>query len=663
MAIDNANAGHARRGSKRTCPDGPTQGRSARLRRRRAWCCCVALACLPAQWPRAASFEPGKSPDPATGDTAVQAAQADASSAVEGNGIRWAFGPLRWGGRLSLDLRALRLPEGTRINQAIVANDLDFATYVHAPWFIQLQGGLGVMVSRDAVRGTESPVDGGTNVSLTGRLGFTVFPASRFPFEFRSEVGDSRTSADFLGDEYRSYRLGITQSYRPESGRDLYTLGFDRSRLVSDRWGTDTVDAFTATAVRYLDEHTFELTASLVANERSDTGDESRLHALTGRHAFQPASSLHVDTMASWHDSSFEFGTSRFDTDLKQLTTMATWRPREGEWLYFEDSPLYITGTARVVDAQAGRDDLTSDTQSVNATLGVSQDVTPHLRVSVAVAGNATRITDLQTSRGALVSAGVNYTPEAIRFGEWRYGPAISLTGGVSHSNLVGTREAIGGQLMHGLTRSAAWDDGSSVTFNLNQSLGVLRESQTDVLARAVAHAVGLSWQGSNNNGTQSFAALTLSEARNVDTTRGYFQLGNLQLSQRWQASRYASVSGNLTAQSSRSDVTLIDPFTGELRSQSPGWQHFYSGGLNFEHHRFLGVPRLRASLIASASTQQFERRVFGDIEAPRQRVTESIEGRLDYGIGRLEARLSARVARVEGKKVAGVFLRLQRSY
>lgn len=618
---------------------------------------------MPAQWPRAASFEPGKPPDPATGDVGVQAALAEAAEAAAGNGIRWVFGPVRWGGRLSLDLRALRLPEGTQIGQAIVANDIDFATYVHAPWFIQLQGGFGVMVSRDAIRNADADADGGTNTSLTGRLNLTVFPASRFPFEFRSEVTDSRANADVIGDEYRSYRLGVTQSYRPESGRDLYTLGFERSRLVSDRWGTDTVDALNLTAVRYLDEHTFELSSSLVSNERSDTGDESRLRSITGRHAFQPASSLHVDTMASWHDSSFEFGTSRFDTDLKQVSTMATWRPREGEWLYFEDSPLYLTGTARIVDAQAGRDDLESDTQSVNATLGVSQDVTPHLRVSAAVAGNAVRVTNLPSSRGALVSLGVNYTPETLRLGEWRYGPAISLTAGVSRSNLVGTREAIGGQLMHGLTRSVMWDDGSSLTFNINQSLGVLRESQTDVLARAVAHAVGLSWQGANTNGSQSFAALTLSEARNADTTKGYFQLGNLQLSQRWQASRYASVSGNLTVQSSRSDVTLVDAFTGELRTQSPGWQHFYSGGLNFEHHRFLGVPRLRASLIASATTQQFERRVFGDIDAPRQRVTESIEGRLDYGIGRLEARFSARLARVEGKKVAGVFLRLQRSY
>lgn len=622
---------------------------------------CLALAALPAAT-RGAAFEPGRPSDPPTGDAVLEAAREDAE--VAGQGIRWAFGPLRWGGRLALDLRSLRMPDGARVDQAALINDTQLSTYIHAPWFVQLQGGLGVMIGRDTTRSPDADRIASTVSALSGNLGVSVFPASRFPFELRADVGDSRTTTDFLGDEYRAYRLSIKQSYRPESSRDLYSLSYDLSRLRSSRWGTDTVGVFSASALRYADLHTFELAASLVTSDRSETHDRTELRSLTGRHAYQPSDTLHVDTLASWYETSFELGGADFSTDLRQISTMAHWRPRERlSWLDVERMPLHVTASARLLDADAGQIDRQAHSQAANVTLGAYLDATQHLRFSAAAAANATRADGQTAARGGLLSGGVNYTPEPLSLGEWRYGPTVALNAGVSRVTHVGMRRALGGQFMHGMTRSAAWDDGSSLSFSLHQSLAALRESETDVLARAVAHTMSLSWQGANTNGSQRFAALTLSEARNTDTTKGYFQLGNLQLSQRLPFTRYSNWSGHLTVQASRSDVTLIDAFTGELRTQSPGWQYFYTGGLGYENHRFFGVPRLRFSLIASASTQQFERRVFGDIDAPRQRVTESIEGRLDYTIGRLDARLSARAARVEGKRVAGIFLRLQRAY
>jgi hypothetical protein len=62
-------------------------------------------------------------------------------------------------------------------------------------------------------------------------------------------------------------------------------------------------------------------------------------------------------------------------------------------------------------------------------------------------------------------------------------------------------------------------------------------------------------------------------------------------------------------------------------------------------------------------NSAQLERRADGDIDAPRERITESLENRLDYTIGRLDARLSARIARVEGRAVSAVFLRVQRRF
>ena len=154
-----------------------------------------------------------------------------------------------------------------------------------------------------------------------------------------------------------------------------------------------------------------------------------------------------------------------------------------------------------------------------------------------------------------------------------------------------------------------------------------------------------------------------MSDSRSLSQERGEFQLVNLQVSRRTELTRHTSWSGNLTAQASRSDNTQLDPFSGLLRQSGPGWQRFYSGTLSYENQRLWAVPRLRYTVLLSVNSQQLETRAAGDIDALRERVTESLENRLDYAIGRLELRLSARVARVEGREVALIHARAQRRY
>jgi hypothetical protein len=52
-----------------------------------------------------------------------------------------------------------------------------------------------------------------------------------------------------------------------------------------------------------------------------------------------------------------------------------------------------------------------------------------------------------------------------------------------------------------------------------------------------------------------------------------------------------------------------------------------------------------------------------GDIDAPRERISESLETRLDYAIGRLDTHLSARAARVDGRWMAALQARAQRRF
>jgi hypothetical protein len=71
----------------------------------------------------------------------------------------------------------------------------------------------------------------------------------------------------------------------------------------------------------------------------------------------------------------------------------------------------------------------------------------------------------------------------------------------------------------------------------------------------------------------------------------------------------------------------------------------------------------LRYSALYSINESQFKSRLQGDIDAPRERVNQSFEQRLDYNLGRISLRLSMRFARVEGRPDTLIYLRLSREF
>lgn len=617
-----------------------------------------------------AAFSPDvREPDPPTGDVhAVEAPPASPDPAPAGPGIRWTLAPWRHAGTVSLEGRWLRLEDGSTSSQALVFNEVDFASYVWQPWFIQLRAGVGALVARSHAQPVGDAASDSTATGLTGRFSMLVFPASRFPFELRADVSDSRTRGDFLGTDYRSHRLTLHQSYRPETGNDSYSATFDWSRLAMADGREDRVSSLRATALRQFEHHTLEFSGNLTHGDQGDDGAASRFTSLAARHGFQPAPALQVDTMATWNEVRLQPGATApgvpdLTTDIRQLTSFATWRPREGDWLYSADAPLYLTGSVRWVDAGSKVGDVAQRAQSLNASLGVSKEFSREWRASLS--GSATQVepddgTPLRSLTGHALLA---WTPAPLPWGDWRYAPSAGASASATRTTNIALRHTLGAQLGHGLSRHVDLGEGQYLTLNVNQSVASLRESESGAATRSLAHSAGVFWQGGNGGPTQSFAGLSLSDSRTRGDFESAFQLVNLQLSRRTQWSRSASWSGHLTLQATRSDAPFIDATTGLVVVLPAGWQRYYSGSVHVENSRLFGVPRLRWTLLVSADSQQFERRALGDLDAPRERITESIENRLDYAIGRLETRLAARVARIDGRTVGTVYARVQRRY
>lgn len=632
--------------------------------RARRLCLSAGLAMLLPPAAQAAAFLPGPNADadPPTGE-AAPAPPPPSNGGVGGNGIRWELAPWRSEGSVTLDLRHLRLEDGRRTTQGVVFGDIDFATYVWQPWFIRLRAGIGLLGGVDKSRDADGSGRTQDSGGATGRFAVSVFPASRFPFELRADVSDSRTRGDTLGNDYRSSRVSLSQGWRPEVGNDSVQFNLDHSRLESQVGGTDTLTAVTALALRQFDDQSLEFNATWSENERLETGDRNTLAALNARHSLHPRSRLRVETMATWNEASVDRVGSTLTSGVRQVSTFANWSPGAGDPLYVADAPVTLAGSARWVTADSGGSDGERSANAFNATLGAQQDLTRSWRLSGS--GSVGRFDNgvgaVSTTGAANLSA--SWSPVALPLGDWRWAPSGSGSVGVSRGGAGGSRHVEGLQLSHALSRDLALGDTQALSFSVSQAAGVLVESPGRQTTRSVSHSASLFWQANGDGRSQSFAGVSASDARNHAEEDGRFQLINLQWSQREQFARYLSGAANVTLQATRNDATLVDAFTGERRVQRGGWQRFYNASVNLENQRVFSVPRLRYTLLASASSQQLEQRAFGDIDAPRERISKSIENRLDYSIGRLEARLSARAADVDGRTVVALLARLQRRF
>jgi len=148
--------------------------------------------------------------------------------------------------------------------------------------------------------------------------------------------------------------------------------------------------------------------------------------------------------------------------------------------------------------------------------------------------------------------------------------------------------------------------------------------------------------------------SLVGTDSRTTGINANQFQMINFQMSGQVQFSQVSYAAANLTVQAVRQN-TPNTPTTG-----TPGNS---SGNLSYFQQHAFGVPRLRYSALYSINESQFKSRLQGDVDAPRERINQSFEQRLDYNIGRLGFRLSARIARLEARPEALIFFRMIREF
>ncbi len=571
-----------------------------------------------------------------------------AASASAERAAKWQLAPIRWGGALGLAYQLRDFEDQPRSRQTTEELTLEAASYIWQPWFLQIAGGLGLFLSQerqDPINGTASR--SANSQGTTGRFELGLFPVSRFPFTANFDVSDSRTSGDLVGADYRSTRLGLRQNYRSLGGTSSYAATFDHSVLKSDSFGRDRVDVLTGTANYSWPRHQLQINANYSENDRSDDELGARYGRLSLLHNYRPAQTLSVDSMASVNRDERRFGAGESGQsvfNLRQITSFLNWRGAA-------DSPLTVVASARLSDAstQSGASDSSSRSAALNTS--ASYRFNPNLNT---FASFGATVFDAGAQRRTLTtqSAGAQYQIDPRRWGRVSY----NAQAGLSAANQTGGNE--GAQQVGSLTagHQVATTLGSGATawsFSLGQN-GALVEDSFAGASRSIAHTASASWRYSGDQGLAAFAGVTLGDSRTFGRNAGDFQLLNVQMSGQWRPGQFSSFNANLTWQATR-QTSVNEPDRREQRN--------LSGTASYQHGRVFGVPRLRYTAQFSAYDNQVDSRLQGDPNALRDQASWALEQRLEYLIGRLESRLIVRVAEIDGKENASLYVSVTRRF
>lgn len=543
------------------------------------------------------------------------------------------FAPVRYWGNLGYELRRETIDEKEYMLQSLTAK-VNASTFIWQPWFAQASGGLGLTTST-----TDTAEGEGASNFVTGNAALSLLPYSRFPFEVHFDRSDSRlnTGLGAVASAYRTTRFGLSQRYRTEAGDTQYLASYDRNLWESADFGEDRQDMLRLEMTRRLANQTFQINGDYTRNDRPRTQEGTLLNSLVARHSYMPGPTLSVESLASLTRTNYRLTQGESDLRYQQLSSFAFWRPT--------DKPLTVTGSVRLFGMNSDNSGAPpSLVRGASASLGGVYELTRRTRLNGSVNVNMADNNGAQTVTSNQ-SAGLTYQPDAISLGAFRYNWFAS--GALSNRiDPIDSGQHLTLQLGHSLNRSVGLG-GGTLGLNLNQTVSSDVDSSIPSILR-LSHSGSLTWSRAEGPKT-TFLRLSASDSRAVSGSQDFFQLLNLQASRNESLSRNASWAGNLTLQAVRQSAGAM-PVTTFATS---------SADLSYRHQRAFGVPRLR---FAS------ELRIYGDapvpvLLSPQLQETRSWENRLDYSIGRVQLRLSARIAEINGKPNSLLMFTLNRQF
>ncbi|MDH3451845.1 MAG: hypothetical protein OEN20_05445 [Gammaproteobacteria bacterium] len=570
--------------------------------------------------------------------------------------------PVRVWGELGYDFRYENFEQQDDVSENVGLARINAATYIYEPWVATVDGGIGLNA-----RAASSDRGDSNAQQIVGNGTLRLFPLSRFPFELFAERSDSRTETDVAGTDVLLTRYGLQQSYTAQSGatsRLRYERSETENRRFSDADDTirreDVSDLLQLAVNKNFGVHGLTFESDLNQVDRVDRNESTDTLFSSLRHTYRPGPTLSAEDLLTYSETRFEREATEIEQDFVQLNSFARWRPAA-------DGRLRINSTLRVLGRENTLNEEESSLGSGTATLGMTYGFSPRSFAN-ASAGATTVETDDERSDSSFQTGAISYTTEVyplLGFDSTYFGQLDVVNNKESGSDAVQT---LGAQLGYDLSRRWATGDTSSLQFATGQSAvgqsAAIAGNTEGLVSRSLTSSASLNW---NQRGTSvsSMIGFSLSDSRTTasgedsDDLEGNFQLANLQASLNQRYGLHSSLSGNLTLQASRSDRATIenDSDTGEGE-----WRPTASIDITYNHRRAFDVPRLAfRSNLRFVSDSYFPS--VDEVRIPDGRDDKLWENRFDYSIGRMQLRVTARVAEIREQEQTLLLFQLRRLF
>lgn len=504
---------------------------------------------------------------------------------------------------------------------------INASSYIWEPWFALVNGGLSFSSDKNGGAGIEQPAS--NNQYIDGNFRLSVFPASRFPFQFYASKNKNELDEEVFGRTIDNTIVGVRQHYTSFDRKQFYSGNIERNKrddLVQDSFVRD---SFTFSARNQLENNVLSGGVEFDNTEKTNE-DSEKNYAITGRHTFTGSRSLTIENILSSSQSHNDFISSSSVTANNQLFSFVSWRPGQRPDLSVTGN-LRVSGLTQSIEHQtptlASNSGITSSELAVvNINQGLIYNYNPSVTITESINGTQSETEGVAQFTGS-ESVGVRYNSDYLKSSMGLYSWHAASNYNRTHGDNVSTGSALNNQLGHSLSKVIVVTSDIKLQSRFNQSAGYDVRTNKDN-ASTLNHSMTLNWSetGVTNRPAILFLA---SDTRAKDIDKHQFQIFNLQISNDYRFNRHNHFLVNLTLQKS-----VVR--TGHSLTES---KHA-NGRLNYINNRFVNVMRL-----SFGSELNFSRKVSDNENGiPTTNDTEysnSWKNELVYRIGLLSSRFN----------------------
>ena len=531
-------------------------------------------------------------------------------------------GPVRVWGELSSDYRVRESVGGDSKNTNWMnTGTIGASSYVWRPWFALASGSLSLSVEENKDQGQGKM----ENQFATGDFYLNVFPSSRFPFrthyiESRDQFDSALSQLDIETTEY-----GLSQQYRSENGRHNYLAEFENNQQDNSNRNSFTSESLLLSGDDRIGDHRLETDLKRDTVDNTSTDEQAENYSITLDHLYGDSTNWSIENLLSTSSTENDFFDSSNNIDTFQLSSFASWHPRNNK-------DLKLTGSLRLFetqqDQQSGAIVATDagkiEAETANLNQGLVYQYSENLQLSQSINANF-----LENQNGAVFTANealaATYNSDRVdtRLGDYGWSTVSAYNnvhGDVERAHSLAT------QLSHSLVDNYSNADEYQLRTNLTQSFTYQLQSEEEDRKR-LDHSYSITWSNTALK-QQNLLRFFISDSRSLNRDNDKFQLVNLQYTGSNSITRYSQLSGNATLQFSRQETE------GVLSEQTVS-----NGQLEYRRSRVFQQPGLFFTSLLKLSERRSEsERLIGNGGSA---TTASLENALHFRIGRLETQLS----------------------